>query len=176
VTTQRVIVADCRPVMADMAPNSIDAVVTDPPYGLEFMGKEWDRIGNRAHPLAPRKEIGPAREYVVGDKWSSLGGGYGAPEKNRRCRICGGYGFSATKRCDCAEPDWDARTGEYGRLMQDWHGSWLVEVRRVLKPGAPLLCFGGTRTWHRLACAVEDAGFVIVDTLMWLHGQGFPTR
>jgi len=49
-----------------------------------------------------------------------------------------------------------------------------AEVLRVLKPGAVLLAFGGTRTWHRLACAIEDAGFEIYDTLMWLHGSGFP--
>jgi site-specific DNA-methyltransferase (adenine-specific) len=48
------------------------------------------------------------------------------------------------------------------------------EVLRVLKPGAFLLAFGGTRTWHRLACAIEDAGFELRDTLMWLYGSGFP--
>lgn len=48
------------------------------------------------------------------------------------------------------------------------------EVLRVLKPGAHLLAFGGTRTHHRLTCAIEDAGFEIRDCLMWLHGQGFP--
>jgi DNA modification methylase len=47
-------------------------------------------------------------------------------------------------------------------------------ILRVLKPGAPLLAFGGTRTFHRLACAIEDGGFVLTDTLCWLHGQGFP--
>jgi DNA modification methylase len=49
-----------------------------------------------------------------------------------------------------------------------------AEVLRVLKPGAPLMAFGGTRTFHRLACAIEDAGFAISDTLCWLYGQGFP--
>jgi site-specific DNA-methyltransferase (adenine-specific) len=47
-------------------------------------------------------------------------------------------------------------------------------VLRVLKPGAPLVAFGGSRTYHRLACAVEDAGFELRDCLMWLHGKGFP--
>lgn len=49
-----------------------------------------------------------------------------------------------------------------------------AQVLRVLKPGAPLMAFGGTRTFHRLACAIEDAGFILSDTLCWLHGQGFP--
>ena len=48
------------------------------------------------------------------------------------------------------------------------------EALRVLKPGAFGLVFGGTRTWHRLAVALEDAGFEIRDTLMWLYGSGFP--
>jgi len=60
------------------------------------------------------------------------------------------------------------------RAMQDWHYSWAVETIRVLKPGGHLLAFGGTRTYHRLACALEDAGFEIRDTLCWMHGQGFP--
>jgi site-specific DNA-methyltransferase (adenine-specific) len=49
-----------------------------------------------------------------------------------------------------------------------------AEVLRVLKPGAPMLAFGGTRTYHRLVCAIEDAGFIVADTLCWLYGQGFP--
>ena len=50
-----------------------------------------------------------------------------------------------------------------------WKACW-----RVAKPGAYALVFGGTRTWHRLACALEDAGWLLVDTLMWLHGEGMP--
>src|ERR1700756_2472097 len=49
-----------------------------------------------------------------------------------------------------------------------------TEVLRVLKPGAFLLAFGGTRTFHRLTCAIEDAGFEIRDQIMWLYGSGFP--
>jgi site-specific DNA-methyltransferase (adenine-specific) len=48
------------------------------------------------------------------------------------------------------------------------------EVLRVMKPGAPLLAFGGTKTWHRLATAIEDSGFEIRDTLLWMYGSGFP--
>jgi site-specific DNA-methyltransferase (adenine-specific) len=59
-------------------------------------------------------------------------------------------------------------------MMQSWHESWAREAYRVLKPGGHLLAFGGTRTYHRLACAIEDAGFEIRDTLCWLYGSGFP--
>src|SRR5690349_22814860 len=51
---------------------------------------------------------------------------------------------------------------------------WATECLRVLKPGGHLLAFGGTRTWHRLAVAVEDAGFEVRDSIAWLYGSGFP--
>lgn len=91
---------DCIEGMRKLPANSIDAIVTDPPYGLSFMGKEWD---------------------------------HGVP----------GVDFWA-------------------------------EALRVAKPGAHLLAFGGTRTYHRLACAIEDAGWEVRDCLGWLYGSGFP--
>lgn len=83
-------------------PNTIDSIVTDPPYELGFMGKSWDKSG-----IAFQKET-----------WEK-----------------------------CFE---------------------------VLKPGGYLLAFGGSRTFHRIAVAIEDAGFEIRDTIMWLYGEGFP--
>ena len=83
-------------------PNSIDSIITDPPYELNFMNKGWDNSG-----IAFQKET-----------WQK-----------------------------CYE---------------------------VLKPGGYLLAFGGSRTFHRIACAIEDAGFEIRDTIMWLYGSGFP--
>ena len=58
--------------------------------------------------------------------------------------------------------------------MEEWHEGWAREVFRVLKPGAHLLAFGGSRTYHRLVCGIEDAGFEVRDTIAWIHGQGFP--
>lgn len=86
--------------MQGMQSDSFDSIVTDPPYGLNFMGKEWD------HGV-------PAAEF--------------------------------------------------------WR-----DALRIAKPGAHLLAFGGTRTHHRLACAVEDAGWEIRDCVMWVYGSGFP--
>jgi DNA modification methylase len=91
---------DCLIVLPTLEAESVDACVTDPPYGLAFMGKQWD---------------------------------HGVPNE-----VC-------------------------------WR-----EVSRVLKPGSYLLAFGGTRTFHRLACALEDAGFEVRDCLSWLYGSGFP--
>lgn len=67
---------------------------------------------------------------------------------------------------------WDDQ-GE-GAQIEESHRAWATEALRVLKPGGHLLAFGGTRTYHRLACAVEDAGFEIRDSLIWLYGSGFP--
>ena len=91
---------DCLDVLPELEAGSFDSVVTDPPYGLSFMGQGWDRG-------VPGKEF-----------WG--------------------------------------------------------EVLRVAKPGAHLLAFGGTRTHHRLMCAIEDAGWELRDTLMWVYGSGFP--
>ncbi len=73
------------------------------------------------------------------------------------------------------------RIGERGFMGQTWDGGGIsfepktwAAVRRVAKPGAHLLAFGGARTFHRLACAIEDAGWEIRDCLCWLYGQGFP--
>jgi len=93
---------NCLDELKNLEDNSIDAVVTDPPYELGFMGKKWDNTG-----IA----------YNV-DVWR--------------------------------------------------------ECLRVLKPGGHLLAFGGTRTWHRLAVAIEDAGFEVRDSIAWIYGSGFP--
>lgn len=58
--------------------------------------------------------------------------------------------------------------------FQEWCHSWAMECYRVLKPGGHLLAFGGSRTYHRLAAGIEDAGFDVRDQLMWVYGQGFP--
>jgi len=55
-----------------------------------------------------------------------------------------------------------------------FHYRWAYEAFRVLKPGGHLLAFGGTRTYHRMACAIEDAGFEIRDCIAWVYGSGFP--
>ena len=91
---------DCLEILSTMPEMSVDAIVTDPPYGLSFMGKKWD---------------------------------YDVPD----------------------EAVWQ-------------------ECLRVLKPGGHLLCFAGTRTQHRMAVRIEDAGFEIRDMIAWVYGSGFP--
>ena len=93
---------DCIEGMKQIDDNSIDSIVTDPPYELGFMGKSWDNTG-----IANNVEL-----------WK--------------------------------------------------------EAYRILKPGGYLLSFGGTRTYHRMASAIEDAGFEIRDMINWTYGSGFP--
>jgi len=89
-------------ILPTIPDNSIDSIVTDPPYELGFMGKKWDASG-----IA--------------------------------------YNVALWQEC-----------------------------LRVLKPGGHLLAFGGTRTYHRMTCAIEDAGFEIRDSIHWIYGSGFP--
>jgi site-specific DNA-methyltransferase (adenine-specific) len=132
--------------MRELDEASVDAVVCDPPYGLEFMGKDWDAFGKGGGAVVrdPATERGGFQDGNGGNPYS-------------RSRI--EYGR--------------AQAGSM-RAFQEWCEAWAVEALRVLKPGGHLLAFGGTRTYHRLACAVEDAGFEIRDSLIWLYGSGFP--
>jgi DNA modification methylase len=137
---------DCIEVMRSMPDASVDAVVTDPPYGLEFMGKEWD---------APWKENG---------RWNDKPHG----EDNQRPTDENGVS-TGLSRWTTPRPSFAA-----GLPFQQWCQLWATECLRVLKPGGHMLAFGGTRTSHRLACAVEDAGFEIRDSIAWMYGSGFP--
>ncbi len=134
----RLYLGDCMDVMAEMDEGSVDAVVCDPPYGLEFMGKEWD-----------------------------------APWKDNRAHIGRG---GDTARAGVRGEWISARPQAYiaGASFAAWCETWAREALRVLKPGGHLLAFGGTRTFHRLTCGIEDAGFEIRDCLSWLYGSGFP--
>lgn len=137
--SSRIIAGDCIEAMAELEEASVDAIVTDPPYGLEFMGREWD---------APWK---------TGDGFRR---GRNAADAERDDV------FGRTTR---RSPEYRAGAG-----FQAWSEQWATEALRVLKPGGHLLAFGGTRTYHRLACAIEDAGFEIRDCLAWMYGSGFP--
>lgn len=141
------ILGDCAEKMRDLAPNSIDAIVTDAPYGIAFMGAKWDNFGGKSRgndSAGVRRK--KAQEYAAKNS--------GAP------RYANGHGGA---------PTLDAM-----RNFQAAMTPIFVEALRVAKPGAHLLAFGGTRTYHRLACAIEDAGWEIRDCIMWVYGSGFP--
>jgi DNA modification methylase len=141
----RVLEGDCRTVMAGMEADSFDSCVTDPPYGLGFMGKQWDTFKAGDSPMRRSAEMD-----AVNAGMSRQGG---------RQRACADYA---------------KRQARDMQQFQAWCTDWAVEAYRVLKPGAFLLAFGGTRTYHRLVCAIEDAGFEVRDMIAWLYGSGFP--
>jgi DNA modification methylase len=162
-----IVQGDCVALMAELAPGSVDAIVTDPPYGLEFMGKEWDRLGDngRLTHSGPKERDGST---VFGRQRVAYNG-----SENTKCRRCGKWTYDHEgRKCECPTPDVDR--ARQSRTMQEWHEAWAREALRILKPGGHLLAFGGSRTYHRLACAIEDAGFEIRDCLAWMYGSGFP--
>jgi DNA modification methylase len=136
---------DCFTVLRGLADASVDAIVTDPPYGLEFMGKDWD---------APWKS-GDVRQ--PGD--ANYTGSASRHSQFVRYGMSAGYGGDVAVKM---------------RGFQDWCEGWARECLRVLKPGGHLLAFSGSRTYHRLASAIEDAGFELRDQIMWVYGSGFP--
>jgi DNA modification methylase len=139
------------------------SVTRSSPYGLEFMGKDWDR------PWA----VSPTSSVGYEGREDNLTLPSHRDGRNANCRRCGGRARGA-KRCQCASPQWDRAPAQDMRDFQAWCEAWAREALRVLKPGGHLLAFGGTRTYHRLAAGIEDAGFEIRDTIAWMYGSGFP--
>jgi hypothetical protein len=167
VTSIDIKIADCVEAMQAMDEASVDAIVTDPPYGLEFMGKEWDRLDRIGF------HQGEPQMFAEGGSVSLPATPKLSQGKGKRCDDCGKYAGGNPKiNCTCDEPRF--RNVSRGAEQEAWHLHWVTEAFRVLKPGGHLLAFGGTRTYHRLACAIEDAGFEIRDSLIWLYGSGFP--
>lgn len=156
VTDPRVLVGDCRVRLAELPASSVHAVVTDPPYGIRFMGMAWDGQAIAADTAADRERrrtLGPDSASRPGRAAPRSSTAYG-----NAAGQAGAYDFSVAGN----------------RRFQQWCEEWATEAFRVLVPGGYLVAFGGTRTWHRLACGVEDAGFEVRDNLAWLFAQGFP--
>lgn len=186
---------DCIAVLREMPDASVDAVVTDPPYGLEFMGKEWDGADGFRRSLNPadagRESVfgrtsRTSPEYRTASKAAAgmSGTGYtdGAQRIERpsflgglnpKCLGCGRWQRGGNP-CACDAPDFTDERLPRLHTFQAWCEAWSRECLRVLKPGGHLLAFGGTRTSHRLACGIEDAGFEKRDSIAWLYGSGFP--
>lgn len=144
--TVRIIQGDCVEVMRTLEANSIDAVVTDPPYGIRFMGKAWDGADIEARTEARR--ACPSRHDASGEN---------------------GAGRSVA-----AEAGKYDLAPKAMRAFQEFSEEWAREALRVLKPGGYLLSFSSPRTYHRMTSGIEDAGFEIRDQIMWIFGSGFP--
>jgi len=168
---------DSFEVLASMPPRSVRAIITDPPYGLEFMGKEWDKL----EPARNQSRWKDTERKLIGDG-SGIGGDFGSrlgelpsyvPKRNRHCLKCGLYSFS-NNPCKCEEPEWEHRELEHLHKMQEWHRGWLEGCFHVLIPGGVIKSFSATRTYHRMAAAMQDVGFQIVGLEAWAYGSGFP--
>jgi site-specific DNA-methyltransferase (adenine-specific) len=160
---------DCLEVIPRLVAEGIlaDAIVTDPPYGLEFMGKEWDSFRGSNTGIKLPKTEGP---------WARGKGApvFGPNRRNQKCPRCNKWAYDYPERkCVCGGAGAEGRR-IYSTGFQEFTETWACVAYSALKPGGFLLAFGGTRTHHRLWCAIEDAGFVIQDTISWLYGQGFP--
>lgn len=242
--------------LALLEDESVEAIVTDPPYSLNFMGQEWDRPGEsvdaafgyylsglvdgegcfRIHreksgsyyachfqiklrrddraileqihkflgvgrlqdmpaygsskpqtlfivdarkdcevvravfqkfPLRAKKRLQFAVWSAALDSWLNQGRGnrwHGPADKSAMKAA-----WEKMKKVNkYTDPPWS------GNPYQDWCRLWAKELLRVLKPGGHIVVFGGTRTHHRMWCAIEDAGFEVREMLLWLYGQGMP--
>lgn len=156
-------IGDALSILPVLPGASVDAVVTDPPYAIRRLPKAV---------LEQRAE----RAENCRDESCSTGA---------VCQPCARLDL-ASKYADAPmlgqqSQNWhESETHSRGYADNDpqqfgaWCGLWLAECLRVLKPGGHLVAFGGTRTWHRLATAAEDAGFEIRDSLAWLYSSGMP--
>jgi site-specific DNA-methyltransferase (adenine-specific) len=137
---------DCMEVLRGLPANSIDSVVTDPPYGIRFMGKSWDG-----------QDIEDRAAYRAS-----------MPSHANACGPNGGH------RSIAAEAGKYDLTPAGMRAFQAFTFEWATECLRVLKPGGHLLSFAAARTYHHMAVGIEMAGFEIRDQIMWVFGSGFP--
>lgn len=153
---------DLFDVLPTLQAESFHACVTDPPYGIGFMGREWDTF------KPARREAEARRKLRKEFRMDHSGPRYDAYQQNPNTRN--------RKRSPAMSPsqiEYDRSLhGEQG--FQAWTERWGREVFRVLKPGAHLIVCGAPRSYHRMACGIEDAGFEVRDCLCWLFGQGFP--
>src|SRR5581483_11187718 len=140
---------DLFDVLPTLPEASIDACVTDPPYGISFMGKSWDNFS----PAATAKRI-VENKQIASDN----------PNLKGRTR-------GPASSPSAVEYDY---TVKGLRGFQAWTADWSREVFRVLKPGAYLVVCGAPRSHHRMMCGLEDAGFVVRDCFAWLFASGFP--
>ncbi len=166
-----VFLGDCVEVMAGLPEGSVGAVVCDPPYGIEFMNKTWDRLDDlgvgQFRSTSPKVD----RSNYNNEKYGSRPS-YNASQ-NARCRKCRHWRFSGTP-CTCDVPDFPSIRNAQAVTMQSWHLRWVSEAFRVLQPGGVLKAFVATRTFHRLAAAMAQAGFVDIGLEAWCYGSGFP--
>ena len=109
----------------------------------------------------------------MGSKWDKLSRNLMEPTSEADIKRLEEYGDSRLAGRLSKMPDL-SQLSKFGTEVQEWHREWLVEAFRVLQPGGVIKAFSATRTWHRLAAAMEEAGFVDIHLEAWTYGSGFP--
>ncbi len=139
---------DCVEELRRIPDASVHTVCVDGPYGIRFMGKAWDGANISS-------ESARRNRSLIGEKRLASG------------RTTSGFGENTeARKYSLARKDMMA--------FQEFTHAWAVEAYRILKPGGHLVSFCSTRTYHRMVCGIEDAGFEIRDQLAWVYGSGFP--
>lgn len=155
---------DAREWLVKLKPESISALVCDPPAGISFMGKEWDAA--HANWRAPDPT-------VRGAGWNPGAETGRTPRSTPRCRLCGKQKWSGNP-CACPAPVWDDGAREARTVFVEGLGPIFTLCLRAMKPGAHGLVWALPRTSHWTATALEDAGFEIRDVITHHFGTGFP--
>ncbi len=143
-----IIEGDCLEVMKRFPDNHFSAIVTDPPYGLHFMGKDWDKFSQSKIPTEQNHKKLASGQFEFRDRY--------VPQIDTANAYAGSYD---SKRDD-----------EFQAFIREV----AIEALRIVKPGGHLLMFGSPRRHHRQMAGLEDAGWEIRDCLMWIYGSGFP--
>ncbi len=179
---------------------SVDSIVTDPPAGIGFMGKEWDDFrrarndadAGRDNVFGRTSKKGPqygrnrrvSKECLTGDGFTDGGdrletptiGGLSVNPTCRRCGLRARTWEGGPEKCSCQSPDFDRKRA--GTMAREAFIAFLTEIMaeclRVAKPGSYALVWAIPRTSHWTGTAIEDAGWVIQDRISHLFGQGFP--
>lgn len=139
------IIGDSLFVLEFLKDESVDSVVTDPPFGLDLLGEDWDTFG-RKNKYQSRKD-----------------------DSNKNMKgIFPHYGRGGTPQQRVA---YRLRSAQQ---LQEWCAAWVGATLRILKPGGFLIAFGSSRTHHRLWVAAEEVGFEIRDTISWRGSNNMP--
>ena len=142
----RIINGECLETMRGMDACSVDAVVCDPPYAIGFCGAEWDSYGASQGNDTIEQRKSKSRTY--------------ADENSGAPRYGNSHGHAPNLQENVA--------------FQDAMRPMFAEMLRVTKPGGYCLAFGSPRTFHRLACAIEESGWMLRDCISWVYSEGFP--
>lgn len=156
---------DCLDVLRELEANSIEAILCDPPYGLEFLSdfnSSWEGKASKSFNVIEKGAMGGFTKLPNHSRVNNV-----------KCNKCNRWKFSGTP-CLCPQPDFPNARLMAMEAFEDWCVVWLEECHRVLKANGVLRAFSGTRTAHRLCKAMSRVGFHNISVEEWVYLSGFP--